>query len=241
VSLTVRRGEALGIVGESGSGKSTLIRLFCGLLRRDSGSIVVDGKDVGEWMHAEPRELRRFGQLVFQSPSNSFDPRMRVGRAISEPVRALERRTPSRAELVELTSKVGLPSEMLDRYPHQLSGGQLQRMSLARALSVKPRVLYADEPTSALDVSVQAEVLDLLRNLRAELGLTLILVTHDLAVVGQICDNVLVLQHGRMVESGTARQVLTDPGEPYTADLVGAARAVSLRRTPANSTPHMED
>jgi ABC-type glutathione transport system ATPase component len=217
-------------VGESGSGKSTFIRILSGLLVPASGRIMIDDADLTQWRTDRPRELRRFGQMVFQSPANSFDPRMRLVRAISEPVRALEERVPTAAELEDLVMRVGLGAEMLQRYPHQLSGGQLQRMSLARALSVKPKVLYADEPTSALDVSVQAEVLRLLARLRADLGLTLVLVTHDLAVVSQMCDEVLVLRNGRVVEHDDANTILRSPRDPYTVALVEAAKAVSLRR-----------
>lgn len=229
ITVSIERGASVGIVGESGSGKSTLIRVLNGMLRPKAGRVTVDGHDVSEWSGSDPRAFRRFGQMVFQSPRRSFDPRMRLARSVSEPIRALEQRIPDRSELIGLMQRVGLPSEMLDRFPHQLSGGQLQRVSVARAMSVRPQVLYADEPTSALDVSVQAQVLDLLMDMRAQLGLTLVLVTHDLAVVGRLCEYIVVMREGRVVEQGPAVDILTRPSDGYTAGLVSAARAVSLQ------------
>lgn len=230
VSISIESGASIGIVGESGSGKSTIVRLLSGLLSAQEGTVTADGRDVDAWSKQAPRELRRFSQLVFQSPRRSFDPRMRLGRAVSEPTRALEGRLPDRAELESWMARVGLPAELLDRYPHQLSGGQLQRVSLARAISIGPRVLYADEPTSSLDVSVQAQVLNLLMDLRAQLGLTLVTVSHDLAVVGRICERIVVISKGQIVEEGTAVDVLTNPQHEYTIGLVEAAKAVSLKR-----------
>ena len=229
VSLTVEEGQSVGIVGESGSGKSTLIRLLSGLLTPQEGTIIAGGKTFDEWSRLSPRELRRFSQLVFQSPRRSFDTRMRLGRALSEPTRAIERRRPRRDELELWMTRVGLDPELLDRYPHQLSGGQLQRISLARAISVGPQVLYADEPTSSLDVSVQAQVLNVLMDLRAELGITLVTVTHDLAVVGRMCEKIIVISKGEIVEEGTAVDVLTNPQHEYTIGLVEAAKSVSLK------------
>lgn len=229
VSLSLDSGTSVGIVGESGSGKSTIIRLLSGLLTPQEGVVSIDGKNIIDWSKNSPRELRRFGQLVFQSPRRSFDPRMRLGRALSEPIRALEKRTPDADELASLMSRVGLSPELLDRYPHQLSGGQLQRVSLARAISIGPQVLYADEPTSSLDVSVQAQVLNLLMELRSDLGLTLVLVSHDLAVVGRMCERIIVMSDGAVVEEGTAVGILTNPLHQYTIGLVEAAKAVSLK------------
>ena len=229
VSISIEAGTSVGIVGESGSGKSTIIRILSGLLTAQEGEVTVDGKNLSKWSQEAPRELRRFGQLVFQSPSRSFDPRMRLGRALSEPIRALEKRIPDTNELALWVSRVGLNPEILDRYPHQLSGGQLQRVSLARAMSIKPQVLYADEPTSSLDVSVQAQVLNLLMTLRIDLGLTLVLVSHDLAVVGRICERIIVMSRGKVVEEGTTVDILTNPQHEYTICLVKAAKAVSLK------------
>jgi len=230
VSLSIDSGASVGIVGESGSGKSTIIRLLSGLLTPQEGVVSANGKNLSQWSKESPRELRRFGQLVFQSPRRSFDPRMRLGRALSEPIRALEKRIPNADELALWMSRVGLTPELLDRYPHQLSGGQLQRVSLARAMSIGPQLLYADEPTSSLDVSVQAQVLNLLMELRGDLGLTLVLVSHDLAVVGRMCERIIVMSGGVVVEEGSAVDILTNPRHEYTVGLVEAAKAVSLKR-----------
>jgi len=223
VSLSIESGASIGI------GKSTIIRILSGLLSAQEGEVVVEGKNLREWSKDSPRELRRFGQLVFQSPTRSFDPRMRLRRALSEPIRALEKRVPKDDELEMWTSRVGLSPEILDRYPHQLSGGQLQRVSLARAMSINPQVLYADEPTSSLDVSVQAQVLNLLMKLREELGLTLVLVSHDLAIVGRLCERIIVMRRGQVVEEGRSVDILTNPQHEYTIKLVKAAKAVSLK------------
>jgi ABC-type glutathione transport system ATPase component len=229
VSVQVRPDSTLGIVGESGSGKSTLIRVMAGLLRHQRGDVEFDGRDIREWLASSTTELRSRNQIVFQSPRRSLDPRMNIGRSLSQPVRALQRRRPSSDELGEWLGRVGLGSEILNRFPHQLSGGQLQRIGIARALSVNPDVLYADEPVSALDVSVQAQVLNLLMDVRAQLGLTLVMVSHDLGIVSRLCEDVIVLKDGEIVESGKAADVLAAPQHPYTAALVQAARTVSLK------------
>jgi len=229
LGVSIERGASVGIVGESGSGKSTLVRVLCGLLHHESGSVEFDGRPIEQWLRSEPRALRRRNQIVFQSPRRSLDPRMTIGRSLKEPMLAIERRAPSRDELVTWLRQVGLSADVLGRFPHQLSGGQLQRVSIARALSVDPDVLYADEPTSALDVSVRAQVLNLLMDLRAELGLTLVMVSHDLAVISRMCEHVVVMKDGRIVETGPMAQVLRAPTTAYTAALVDAARGVSLR------------
>ncbi|WP_323012881.1 dipeptide/oligopeptide/nickel ABC transporter ATP-binding protein, partial [Devosia sp.] len=177
ISLSVPAATTLGIVGESGSGKSTLIRLLCGLVPMQRGIVRSEGRALSEWLGRDAARFRRGTQIVFQNPRRSFDPRMTIGASVSQPIQALERRRPTIEELARQMEHVGLPPALLDRYPHQVSGGQLQRVAIARALTVKPKILYADEATSALDVSVQAQVLNLLMDLRDELGLTLILVT----------------------------------------------------------------
>ncbi len=228
LSFTVARGAGIGIVGESGSGKSTLIRVLAGLLRHGAGTVRFDDRDIGDWLAHADRELRRRNQIVFQSPRRSLDPRMTIRRSLSQPMRSLEGRPPTAAELDEWLSRVSLGPEVLSRYPHQLSGGQLQRVGIARALSVRPDVLYADEPVSALDVSVQAQVLNLLMDVRAELGLTLVMVSHDLGVVSRLCDRVVVLRRGVIVEAGLTHEVLANPQDEYTTSLIAAARSVSL-------------
>jgi peptide/nickel transport system ATP-binding protein len=229
VSVAIDEGTALGIVGESGSGKSSLVRILCGLQPLQHGAVDVSGVSLPQWLSRERRrQFRMKCQFVFQNPASSFDPRMRLRASLAEPVRSLARRKPSRDEMAAWLEEVGLVADMLDRYPHQLSGGQLQRVALARALSVKPDVLYADEPTSALDVSVQAQVLNQLVQLQRDHKLTLVLVSHDLAVVSQVCDTVVVMSEGRVEETGPTAQVMHQPQSDYTRQLVAAASAVSL-------------
>ena len=204
------------------------MRILCGILTHQKGDVDFDGRPLKDWLSDSARELRRRNQIVFQSPRRSLDPRMSIRKSLSQPVRAIERRTPSDEEMTGWLTRVGLTDEVLPRFPHQLSGGQLQRVGVARALSVGPEVLYADEPTSALDVSVQAQVLNLLMDIRKQLGLTLVVVSHDLAVISRICEDVIVMRDGEIVESGRMTQVLSNPADPYTAALVEAARTVSL-------------
>ncbi len=228
LDLTVPAGSTLGIVGESGSGKSTLVRLLCGLLTPNTGELKFAGRRIEDWLANDRLEFHRRNQIVFQSPASSLDPRLRVATSLSEPMRALERRKPTADELETSLREVGLTDQVLRRYPHQLSGGQLQRIAIARALSVRPDVLFADEPTSALDVSVQAQVLNLLMDLRRRHGLTLVMVSHDLAVVARLCEHVVVVKDGRVVETGRTATVLRTPATAYTQQLVAAAEATSL-------------
>lgn len=232
VDLQVTAGARLGIVGESGSGKSTLIRLLAGLLRPSSGEVIFQGQSVTGRSEAELGWLRRGVQLVFQDPRSSLDPRMRVGDIIAEPLRSSIWRGTQRPEpnlrVAELLTQVGLSPSDRARYPHQFSGGQRQRIAIARALAPRPKVLIADEAVSALDVSVRAQVLNLFSDLVAEHGLTLIFVSHDLSVVRHICDTVLVLHSGRVVETGSVAQVYQDPQHPYTRQLL--ASVPRLRR-----------
>lgn len=228
VDLRVEYGTTLGLVGESGSGKSTLIRVMCGLISAPPGAVRYLDRDVSDWLRHDGRTFRKQNQLVFQNPASSFDPRMSMARALGEPVKALERRTPLASELVNCLEQVGLNAGVLDRYHHQLSGGQVQRVAIARALLAGPQVLYADEPTSSLDVSVQAQVLNLLMELRRTLGLTLIVVSHDLALVSRVCDQVAVMLSGSIIEAGPTAEVLRNPKTPYTQQLLAAAELVSL-------------
>ncbi|MEN0072159.1 MAG: ABC transporter ATP-binding protein [Propionicimonas sp.] len=228
VSLTIRRGQRLGIVGESGSGKSTLIRLLAALDRPTAGRIWFEDKEVTGLRERDLGFLRANVQMVFQDPRSSLNPRMRVSEIITEPLRsALVRRqlpegTDHRARLLEVMADVDLPAELADRYPHEFSGGQRQRIAIARALAPKPDVLIADEPVSALDVSVRAQVMNLLNDLVTGQGLTLVLVSHDLTVVRHLCDTIVVMQAGRIVEQGPAEQVYADPRTPYTRSLLAA-------------------
>ncbi|PTX00025.1 dipeptide ABC transporter ATP-binding protein [Pararhodobacter aggregans] len=218
--LQVHAGQVLGIVGESGSGKSTLARLLIGLDLPTSGTVLLQGAPLKPRDRAGRRALSRRIQLVFQGSQASLNPRKTIRRALSEAMQALpraERRSPG--ALMEL---VRLDPALLDRYPHQLSGGQRQRVGIARALATSPDILIADEPTSALDVSVQKEIIELLQALQRDLGMTLIVISHDLGLIGTICDRVLVMRAGAIVETGEARQVLTHPATDYTRALLAS-------------------
>ena len=225
VSLSVARGEAVGVVGESGSGKSTIGRTLLGLTPATRGSVRFDGVDIAGLKGRAARALRRRMQLVFQDPYASLDPRRRVRAQIADGL--LAHGLASRAELpervAELLRQVGLPASHAERFPHEFSGGQRQRIGIARALAVGPEFLVADEPVSALDVSVQAQVLALLADLRARLGLAMLFISHDLSVVRSLCERVVVLYLGRVMEEGPVAAVLGQPRHPYTAALLSAA------------------
>ncbi len=222
VSLTLRRGERLGIVGESGSGKSTLARMLVALDRPDSGSIRYLGQDITGLNERQLRAFRRDCQIVFQDPVGSLDPRMKVGSIITEPLRALGVEGDPRDRLAELLTAVGLSMEAADRYPHEFSGGQRQRIAIARALAPRPKVLVADELVSALDVSVRAQILNLLFDLGESYDLTLVLISHDLSVVHRVCDRVAVMYLGSVVELGPTGALFEDPEHPYTRALLEA-------------------
>jgi peptide/nickel transport system ATP-binding protein len=220
VDLEVRRGETLGIVGESGSGKSTAARCIVRLVRPDAGEVRVNGTDLLALSNRALRPFRKRIQMVFQDPYASLNPRYKVGRIIAEgPI--VHGMPPALAwrRARELLDLVGLDPRSLDRYPHEFSGGQRQRIGIARALAVDPELLIADEPVSALDVSVQAQVLDLLDDIRRRLNLAMLFITHDLRVAAQVCDTVAVMQHGEVVEHGPVSEVFADPRHPYTQEL----------------------
>ncbi|MFK0103883.1 dipeptide ABC transporter ATP-binding protein [Streptomyces sp. NPDC091217] len=220
VSLTVRRGETLGIVGESGSGKTTLGRMLVGLLEPTAGEVRYEG-------HARVG-VRPAVQMVFQDPVSSLNPRRSVGESIADPIRARGERDEGRirGRVIELLERVGLEAAHYDRYPHEFSGGQRQRVGIARALAADPRVIVCDEPVSALDVTTQAQVVALLGELQRELGLALVFVAHDLAVVRQVSDRVAVMRRGRIVETGPADEVYDSPRDPYTRQLLAAVPAL---------------
>ena len=224
VSFSIGRGEIVGLVGESGSGKSTLGRAILRLERVDSGRVMFDDQDVLSLKGEDLRRYRRRAQMVFQDPFSSLNPRMRIGAALEEPlmVHGLVPREGRRARAGELLEMVGLQAEHLDRYPHEFSGGQRQRIVIARAMAVQPELIIADEPVSALDVSVQAQVLVLLKALQRRTGCSYLFVAHDLAVVRNLCDRVLVMQKGRIVESGAIAEVYDRPKHPYTQALLAA-------------------
>ncbi len=230
ISFDVRAGQRFGVVGESGSGKSTLLRILAGLDRPSAGSVRVAGNEVAGARESQLIELRRELQIVFQDPMGSLNPRMRVQDIIAEPLLAPGQRVDSalqRRLVREMLAAVDLPADSAERFPHQFSGGQRQRISIARALICKPRVLVADEPVSALDVSVRAQVLNLLSDLVDQYQLTLVFVSHDLGVVRHICDNVVVMRSGEIVESGSTEEIYERPQHDYTRTLVGAS--MSLR------------
>ena len=223
VSLQLRAGQTLGVVGESGSGKSTLGRILLGLERPEQGSLQLAGQDWLALSAAQQRQARQGIQVVFQDPQASFDPRYTVLRVLAEALaHAGVPRALQRTEAAALLERVQLPVGLLDRRPLELSGGQRQRIAIARALAMKPRVLVLDEPVSALDVSVQARILALLAELKAELNLACLFISHDLGVVEQVSDQVLVMQGGRVVEQGAAAQVLGQPRQAYTRALLDA-------------------
>lgn len=226
VTWTIPAGEISGLVGESGSGKTTLVRCITGLDRVDSGQIRHGDVVLQPFRHARPARLRRHIQLVFQDPTASLDPRMTAGQLVEEGLQAHRlrpTRDARRRRVTELLELVGLDARDCERYPRSFSGGQRQRIAIARALAVEPDVLVCDEPVSALDVSVQAQVLNLLRDMQQNLGLTVLFVAHDLAVVRQLCTRVAVMEHGTLVEQGSTAEVLDHPQHPYTQALLAAA------------------
>jgi ABC-type glutathione transport system ATPase component len=234
VSLDVSRGDVVGVVGESGSGKSTLANLAVGLARPTSGQVLLDGQDLSDLMADHAGPWRRRIQMAFQDSSGALNPRKSVARCLTEALALRGVAAPEREdEALHLLERVGLGAETAPRLPHELSGGQRQRVGLARALAMKPDVLIADEPVSALDVSLQAQVINLLSRLRAELGLTLLFISHDLALVRSLCTRIIVMRHGRIVEEGTCLDVLDNPSHPYTQLLIAAVpRGLAGRRQP---------
>ena len=225
VTLAVAEGETLGLVGETGCGKSTLGRLIIQLLEPTSGTIRWCGEDVTDARGARLLALRRERQMVFQDPSGSLNPRRTIGTIVAEPFAIhglLTDRAERRRRVQELLEQVGLNPEHYNRYPHEFSGGQRQRVGIARAIALGPRLLVADEPVSALDVSIQAQIVTLLRDLRDRLGLTLVLISHDLAIVRHLCDRVAVMREGAIVELAPVDALFDAPQHAYTRELLAA-------------------
>jgi oligopeptide/dipeptide ABC transporter ATP-binding protein len=231
VSFSIPKGPfGLGLVGESGSGKTTIGRALVHLVPLAGGSIALDGQDVDALGRGAMRNYRRTVQIVFQDPDGTLDPRMRIGAAVAEVLstHGIVPRSQTRERVAELLTEVGLEAEHARRFPHQLSGGQRQRIAIARALAVEPRLLVLDEPTSALDVTVQARILRLIGRLRDERGLAYLLISHNLAVVEQLCERIAVLYLGRIVEEGVTRELLARPAHPYTQALRAAVPELDM-------------
>jgi len=225
VDLDIPRGLALGLVGESGSGKTTIGRALVRLVRPSGGALVYNGADIAGWSEIRLHPLRAKLQMIFQDPQSSLNPRLTVGTSLVRPLEAFGRdasATARRQRAAELLDIVGLPKTFLGRYPHELSGGQRQRVGIARALALDPEFIVADEIVSGLDVSTQAQILLLLRRLRAELDLTLVFISHDLSVVRVLCDRVAVLSAGRIVEAGDTAEVFAAPRHAYTRELLAS-------------------
>ena len=235
VDLTVYSGRNVGIVGESGSGKSTLARLAMALDKPTTGQVLWNGQAVSAMSGPALRAARRDCQMVFQDPYGSLDPRMTVERIVAEPLQALSHtsRAEQREQAAEALTQVGLHHRDLDKYPHEFSGGQRQRIAIARALITRPQLIVADEPVSALDVSIQAQVLNLLLDLQQRFGMTYLLISHDLAVVNHLCDEVLVMQQGRVVEQGSPKQLFSHARHPYTQSLLNAVPQIAPGRARA--------
>lgn len=223
-SFELKKGETLGIVGESGCGKSTLGKTIIRLHDPTEGEVVFDGKDLSKLRGQELRSARRDIQMIFQDPFASLDPRMTVGEILKEPLKIHNIGTPAEQiqAVKDLLKQVGLKEMHLNRYPHEFSGGQRQRISIARSIALKPKLIIADEPVSALDVSIQAQILNLLKKLQAELGLTIVFISHDLSVVEHMCDRIAVMYLGKIVEMTSREELFQNPKHPYTKALISA-------------------
>lgn len=230
VSFQVEAGHTVGLVGESGSGKTTVGRTILKLIESTSGHVFYNGRDVLPLSEREFRPLRREMQMIFQDPFGSLNPRFTIGEIVGE---ALEIHFPTMtradraARVVDLLVLVGLKADMMRRYPHEFSGGQRQRIGIARALAVEPRFIVCDEPVSALDVSVQAQIVNLLQDLQEQFGIAYLFIAHDLAVVEHISDHVLVMHHGKIVESASAEAIYNDPQNEYTKTLLAAVPSIA--------------
>ena len=224
VSLHVDRSESLGLVGESGCGKSTLARAILRLIPHATGSVIFDGQSVFDLPPRQMQLTRRNLQIIFQDPGGSLNPRMRIGDIIAEPllIHDLSSIRDQRVKVERLLARCGMKRSAVDRYPHEFSGGQRQRIAIARTLALKPKLIICDEPTSALDVSVQAQILNLLKDLQDEYGVAYLFISHDLAIVDHFCDRIAVMKEGRIVEIGERNQVIANPQHDYTKQLLRA-------------------
>ena len=223
VTFDLFPGETLGVIGESGSGKTTLVNLITGLLPATEGSVLLDGIEVTKCDGKSLRNVWKELQVIFQTPTESFDPRRTLGDGICESMRNNGvSKTDAMSRARELLKLCGLPEEFVHRYPHEVSGGQCQRAAIARALAIEPKLLVCDEATSALDVTIQAEIIELLVKLRKELDMAILFICHDIALVQQFCDRVVVMYHGELVEEGKPDEVIAEPKNDYTQDLINS-------------------
>jgi oligopeptide transport system ATP-binding protein len=232
VDFDLLPGETLGLVGESGCGKTTVGRSILRLIPATAGTVTFDGKEVFAASGTTLRELRRQMQIVFQDPGGSLNPRMRIAGIVGEPltVHGIVKKDQLRHEVEQMLIKCGMPAAAADRYPHEFSGGQKQRIGIARALALRPRFIVCDEPTSALDVSVQAQILNLLQDLQKELNLSYLFISHDMAVINQMCRRIAVMYKGKIVEAGVRDEIINRPQHPYTQSLLSAVPEPDPRR-----------
>ncbi|MEC9492267.1 ABC transporter ATP-binding protein [Flexistipes sp.] len=238
ITLQIKKADSLGIVGESGSGKTTLANLIAGILPPDSGKILYKNRDIISSREKLFREYRKNVQMIFQDPYSSLNPKLKIYSTLKDGIK--RHITKDKKEIysrcVELMEMVGLTEKHLFRYPHQFSGGQMQRISIARALSIEPEIVVADEPVSSLDVSIQAQILNLLQKLRKESGKTLLLIAHDLAIVNFLCDEILVMYKGMVLEYGKSSEVIKNPLHPYTKNLLEATTKKDIKKVTTETT-----